>query len=336
MLKSFVPFKPNDMLRAIIQNYVNTGEVEPDLLDTVESQAIQNPENSAWQSVGYSKVSRDWVMSCGSNVFMLIVTIADRILPGSVIRTALAKRVKEVEKKEQRKVGKKEQAQLKDEILPTLLEKSHIRYNHVPVLFSPDYVIVGSSSVRVVDIVISNLTGLFQSLEPFDPADLPHLSLVNIVDLPSTLNAALLDCSAYDFIDLGDKCAITTEHGVIKFTQTDLGSEDVRTHLKGNWATNSLQVKYGSTSDEEFTQHFVVEILHSGIFRGLKPYGILTEGFKPYGILTEGIKTDLGDDATDKVELFKASAYIYYREIANLINQLVAVKHEQQDDEGEL
>lgn len=58
---------------------------------------------------------------------LLALRREDKVLPASVIKEALEQRVSEIELKEQRRVGKKEKNELKDQVVATLLPKAFSR-----------------------------------------------------------------------------------------------------------------------------------------------------------------------------------------------------------------
>ncbi len=317
MIKAFTAFKPNDNLAAYLRNMV---EYDPRdvsdqsleyLQNEVEAHQVAKPEGTQWQSVGFTKICDEWVLDCERNIKMLVVAIADRVLPGAVLRTSLAAKVREVEEKEQRKLGKKEIMRLKDDILPALLDKSHVKVMHVPVLLSPTYCIVGSASVRVVDTVVGFVNSMLCDINSDT-----RMNLLELPQLPTMLNVMLRDPSQYDFVDLGDKLNLNAEAGTIKFAETDLGSEAVTQHLIGTWSVNSMQVKYGMfTFEDGFMRRFSVDVLPVGLFRG----------FKLSGMLVSDIKSHLGE-SDDQVGAVITTAWMLHAEISEFLEKLLKVQ----------
>jgi recombination associated protein RdgC len=322
MIKAFTAFKPNDNLEVYLKADLSLESHLNALREEVEAQQVAKPEGAQWQSVGFTKICDEWVLDCERNIKMLVVAIADRVLPGAVLRTSLAAKVREVEKKEQRKLGKKEIMRLKDDILPALLDKSHVKVMHVPVLLSPKFCIVGSASVRVVDTVVDFVNSLLCDINSDT-----RMNLLELPHLPTMLNAMLRDTSQYDFIDLGDKLNLNAEAGTIKFAETDLGSEAVTQHLIGTWSVNSIQLRYGaSTIDEAFVPRFTVDVLPVGLFRG----------FKLSGMLTSDIKSHLGE-SDDQVGTVITTAWMLHAEISEFLEKLLKaqadIEAEQEGDD---
>lgn len=311
MIKAFTAFKPNNNLATYLQVDLTFESHLNILRETIEEQQIAKPEGSQWQSVGFSKVADEWVVDWQHNIKLMVVAIADRVLPGAVLRTALTAKVRELEKKEQRKLGKKEIMRLKDDILPALLDKSHVKVMHVPVLMSPTYCIVGSASVRVVDTVAGFVNSMLCDIQPDT-----RMNLLDLPQLPAMLNAMLRDPSQYDFIDLGDKLSLNAEAGTIKFTETDLGGEAVTQHLIGTWSVNSMQVQYGAFDiDNKFIPQFTVDVLPAGLFRS----------FKLSGILASDIKSHLGE-SDDAIGTVVTTAWMLHTQIGKFLSALLGVQ----------
>ena len=92
------------------------------------------------------------------NGFMLVATKkTERILPGSVVRDALNKKVAEIEERDSRKVYRKEKAQLKDEIVQTLLPQAFLRHKTVQALIMPGLIVVDTASASAAEDLLSAL-----------------------------------------------------------------------------------------------------------------------------------------------------------------------------------
>lgn len=118
---------------------------------------LQAPAGQAYQSWGLTKIGGEFVHPFERKVVMLNVCVAERILPSKVVQQAANAKAAVIEERESRKVGRKEMAQLKTAVIEELLPKSHIRVNSIPVLITPDYLIVGSGSAKQADDVVDFL-----------------------------------------------------------------------------------------------------------------------------------------------------------------------------------
>ena len=321
MLKSFMLFKPNDQMF----NFLNAIR-SPEVLgaDELEDFELVSPTASEWSSIGLCKFAgAEYVLPTigGKLGSLMMVGIAERVLPGPVIRNAVKVKVKELELKEQRKLGKKDIAQVKEDILPALLGKSHIKVNHVPVILGAEYCVVGSASVRVVDQVSSFLRSLMINAADGEYSEGAMYPLP-FPKLNSTLQSILKDTDQFDQFDLGAKLNLLGQDGDVKFSNAELGSTSVTQHLVGQWGVNMMQVVFGNTVDNRFEPRIKVDVLPAGIFRG----------FKPYGVLTQQIRDDVGQGDDDAINEITVTASLLYTEICGFANALLAADNSQDEE----
>lgn len=150
-----------------------------------------------------------------------------RLLPAGVIREQLEEQVRGIQDKEGRKLGKKEVARLKDELMFTLLPRAFTKTNDTLALIAPEagLILVGAGSLTRAELLLNALRLALGSL----PVARPAFS----APIPAFLTAWLQGEREmpHGFM-LADACEIADEEGVVRCKGIDLASEEVRKHLE--------------------------------------------------------------------------------------------------------
>lgn len=131
--------------------------------DDLKPFLVNDPTGSQWSSRGFTEATTegDFFHGLDGAGYLCAIEFRDRMLPGSVIREEVDKRAADLREREGRKPGKKELAQLRDEVEFELLPKSHIRRSLVHVLFTGETMLVFTSSAKKCETIISFLVGFF-------------------------------------------------------------------------------------------------------------------------------------------------------------------------------
>jgi len=156
MLKSFTPFEIITEGTYIALN---------DNLDRVLSTpTARDPANSEWSAAGFTLP----IKGAGSAVFMasdltlaLNVQVRERVLPSKVIKEAVKAAADDAERRQGYKPGRKELAEIKDNVVASLLPSSHVRPTDIPIMLIGDYLLIGTTSANKVDLVIDLLNDLY-------------------------------------------------------------------------------------------------------------------------------------------------------------------------------
>lgn len=157
MIKTATIYKLADSATRVLLNQVNFPLV-------VKEPTIVDPDPSAWASIGFSHPDYfgDTTVFCGAaGVCVFNVQIRERVLPGKVIRTKLAERAASLASRQGYKPSRKVMAELKEEIVASLLPSSHIKPVDILCMVAGGYLIIGTGSARVVDEVIALLRNTF-------------------------------------------------------------------------------------------------------------------------------------------------------------------------------
>lgn len=121
-------------------------------------------EGLDWSRTGFAEfdaslAGEDRYVIDFNNVLFLKVRTQDKILPSSVVATMLEDKVLEIQENEDRKVGKKEKAALKQQIEDDLLPKAFVKDSYVNIFIDREnkLLVLDNTSDNKVDSVISLL-----------------------------------------------------------------------------------------------------------------------------------------------------------------------------------
>lgn len=163
--------------------------------------------------------------------------IDEKIIPSSVLKQQLEKKVREIELNENRKVGRKEKNDIKDEIafslIPRAFNKTTSTFFYIDTISG--LLFVDSCSKKMIDNLYSLIELSFSELT-IDPLTVESSPTSIMTDwllqnsLPRTLNT-------------GDKCVIKNEESSISFKGLEPMSEDTTRHLEEGMLVDSLSLE---------------------------------------------------------------------------------------------
>lgn len=114
-------------------------------------------------------------------VFQVAVQKQERMLPGKVVKAALAEKIAEIEKEQTRKVYSKERNQLKDEIVQSLLPRAFVNTSRMNALIAPPYIFIDQSSAKKAEDLLSLLRECIGTL-PVRPLGVKCAPAVTMTD----------------------------------------------------------------------------------------------------------------------------------------------------------
>jgi len=200
------------------------GDDPIDLLDPDSGKPIVDPDATRWSSIGFSIPQNETsggVYVGSNNIKLLTVEIRERILPAAVIRVKVAEVVADIEDRQGRKCGRKEIAELKDDVIAALLPTSHIRRKSIRLMIHKDYLIIGTTSALVVDSIlelIGKVAGARVSLAPVD----------RDCNVRAFLTRLLLEDTTDDCVfTQGESVTLKSERKTASFKDFDLASRSV-------------------------------------------------------------------------------------------------------------
>lgn len=169
------------------------------------------------------------------HALLLCARREDKVLPAASVRDALDAEVAKIEAAEARKVGKKEQSELKDEIIFSMLPRafSRSRFIYACIDLQAQLLIVDAASSALAEEFCECLREAVGSL-PIAPWSLecaPHVAMTSWLKA----QAAPGDFALADMCEL--KGSDNTQ-GTVRISHFELESDEVHTHLdKGRIAT---------------------------------------------------------------------------------------------------
>ncbi len=152
----------------------------------------------------------------------------EKVMPAAVVREQLAQRVEAIEEKEQRKVGRKEQMDLKDELmihlLPQAFTKSALTYAYIDT--KGGWLLVDAASAKRAEELITLLRETLGTL-PLRPLE------VNQAPASIMTGWLLGKVSSGDF-QIMDQCELrepTEEGGIVRCRRQELTGSEIQAHL---------------------------------------------------------------------------------------------------------
>ena len=161
----------------------------------------------------------------------------EKMLPSSVIQTALNEYVAKIEANEARKVGRKEKQELKEKITDDLLPRALCRESSLYGLLNDRYFFAYTASPKQAEHLLSKLREAMGGLN------------ANVMKTKQSVSSLMTDCllhgSCVDNFKLGDECKL---HGVgekptiIKISRKNLTDSEVVNHVRNGMISSELEL----------------------------------------------------------------------------------------------
>lgn len=246
--------------------------------ETLSKFPITEPHSTSWSSSGFAEVmDEELVLDVQGGGTLAMFQVNERILPGSVIREKIVERVKDIQERDGRKVGKKQFAEIRDDVTMQLLPGAFIRRKYIPVLFRNDLIFIFTGSAKLCDSVASSLV-----LSMDEGFSLSHVGAL----VEASVGGALTTLAKEEIVGSDDDCFWTSnslvlsggDKQMIRIKDKGVGSHDVQELLKQDYQVKQLGLTFGvddggSTSIEE--AEFVLS--DKFIFTGMKLIDVKTE-----------------------------------------------------------
>lgn len=248
----------------LFKNFHTFVATVPDLIidagpigDDLETHEAADPAGSQWRQMGFLPVEEGiFAIDVQGAATLACVQVNERILPGAVQREKMLDKINDIQAREGRKVGKKEYAQIKDEVVFELLPQAFIRRKLVPIMFVKDRVLVFTSSAKLCDDVVTLLVAA-------SPA-VAEMRLVNLASLAKNSITGSLTTLAKEGSITSDNdmrgCAFNVANGMVlkgegKKTITikdkDVQESDIQALLKQAYEVVKLRLDFIESGDDE-------------------------------------------------------------------------------------
>jgi recombination associated protein RdgC len=173
---------------------------------------------------------------------MLCARREEKVIPPAVVRDLLADKVVEIEEAEDRKVRRREQQEIKDELmhdlLPRALVKSTLTYAYIDT--RENWLLVDSASAKRAEELITLLRETLGTL-PLKP--------VEVARSPASVMTSWLTEAGpgADFV-IQDECELrdpVEEGAIVRCRRQDLDGDEIKAHLKAGKQIVKLSLEWG-------------------------------------------------------------------------------------------
>jgi len=175
------------------------------------------------------------------NCIMFCARREEKVLPNVVVREILAERVADLEESEARKVRRREQAEMKEqlmlELLPQAFTKSALSYAYIDV--ANGWLLVDAASAKRAEDLITLLRETLGSF-PVRP--------LQVVESPSAVMTSWLqgEQPPQEF-EIQDECELrdpVEEGGIVRCRRQDLAGDEIQAHLKAGKRVVQLALEW--------------------------------------------------------------------------------------------
>lgn len=230
-------------------------------IDALEDNEVVDPTPTSWSSTGIVDLGgNEFAMDVQGAAMLVGVQFNERILPGAVQKEKMLAKLAHIEEQTGRKPGKKEYAQIRDDVAFELLPQAFIKRKVVPIMFIKDKVLVFTSSAKKADDAIALLYRVIGSDDLFVPTLLSNRVVGNITGRLTELakdggHEGPLD----ERLETTSSVVLKGENKqTIRIKDKAVGSDDVSTLLKQSYDVASLGLAYLDPDDVDESASFVM------------------------------------------------------------------------------
>lgn len=291
MLKTVTAFKIEGNTRTLLNNIAAN-----------ELPIIEDPNKTVWRSVGFAipdSFGGKPVLTVDS-IKILDMQIRERILPGRVIRTKLAEKIAEMSEREGRRIGRKEIASVKDELIAQLLPTTLIKPSDTLLVIYRDWLLIGSGGSRVVDTAIELLSQTFNGSK----LELsPIYSLVKKSAHHYMMDILMNGTTDSGYLNRGQSVTMRSpEKAIARFKGMTLESEAVKDRIAAGFIPTELELILDDKMMFTMSDHLTLKRIAFS------------------DIISEQISDMVGEEENG----FDATAIITVKEITNLLDTLLS------------
>lgn len=273
------------------------------LIEDLKRFPATDPGKTVWGSFGFSMPAhfgKELAFTGANGTKVINVELRERILPGKVIRRELESRRRDIESRQNHTMGRKAIAELKDEVIASLLPNAFIKVSNVPLFIFEDMVLIATTSAKMVDAILNLLTATF---------DHTRLHLINFKtnrNFATFFNKLVFESSVDDFAVVPINTVLRGQHKVVRLRDVDVGSESV-VKMMTDQVVRVAEISLLYDNKVQFT------LSDKGIFRRLALADILQEQ------ITEDAEAGEGDAGT---LLFDADVAITIGALSEMLKAL--------------
>lgn len=179
------------------------------------------------------------LVHAGNGCIMLCLKRQEKVLPAAVVNEFLQERIDEIKEQEDRHVGRKEKAELKDQIIFELLPRAFTRNRKVFAYMDTrqQLLIINSGSAKQAEEFISTLRDTIDSL--------PVIPLKPHNDIPHSLTRWISESHCPPPFSMGGECELQDRSdtaAVLKCKNLDLQSQEIKSHVESGMMARKLEL----------------------------------------------------------------------------------------------
>lgn len=267
--------REEDRSLRILVNEGFSGEIAERALHNVLKDApAKDPSAASWSAWGFSAPSffEDRLCLGYEGCMFFFAEKRERLLPGDVLKRAVAEEITALQLKQEEPVNKKQIAEIKDVVVARLLPKSHIKARTIPMMFTTVgdvvFLYVFTSSAKLAE----DCLGLFRHVNATAPVYPFGYEFLHPVEM--FLTDILRSPLDYPHFSAGKSASMfEKQQGTVVYKDAEL-DPDINEALRENLATgyycNKLQYRFASNPGDEPDEYITVSMTGKGSFSGMK------------------------------------------------------------------
>ena len=264
----------------------DTPEIDPaDLERALDGQRFSTCDPQQMESIGWEAPldgQADQLVHAGSGCFLLVARREQRLLPATVVREAVQRKVREIEEREARKIGRRQRAEIRDQLTFEMMPRAFTRSTPVQGMLMPGCraLVVDAASRKRAE----------------EWASLLRLSLGRLPVSPPTFGKPLTEVftgwlsgkvQLTPGIELGDECVLagpSREDPVVRCRKLDLAGAEVKSHVRAGLLVNRIAITWQGAMRMVLTE--------DGDIRRLQFLNTLVEQMEQAGVHDEAAEFD--------------------------------------------
>lgn len=234
-----------------------------------------------------------------AHCIMICLRREEKVVPAAIVNQQLSKRIEDLEETREYKVGRREKAEIKDEIFFDMLSRAFTKtvLTFAYIDSRNGWLLVDAASSKRAEELISLLRETLGSLKlrPLEVSDSPPAVLTN------WLNSGGVPAG----FTVGDECELrdsTAEGGVVRCRRQDLGGREIGAHLKAGKQVVKMSM--------EWQQKLRFVLTESLAIKRLKFLDLMQEAAEE-------------SEADDEATRFDVDFALMSLELGNFVNSLI-------------
>lgn len=316
-IKAFMPFAVNDALYKWCKRAVKDTDAA---LEAVKHFIARDPNGTEWSHLGLSPVmpgEEAVVHDLDGAGFLFMYKFAERKLPAAVRDEELKKRYDALVEKGDRKLGKKEFAQLREDVEIALLPQAFVVPKTIPVIVTPKRLFVCTSSATMCEKIMIHLQRMCETRTK--KIDLDWGDLMTAVSPSSMLTRiareGIVACDDDETALAAGSAGVFKgdNKNVVRIKDRNLSHEELNDIIHGG-VYSATELALTLLVDHEIALTFTMT--DKFIFKGIKLSDVMVAG--------------TGIDAAD----LHATYWLFAKEISRVLEAVVSVYMDGQDNDG--